>query len=244
MRSWIVGVGSGVVCATLGFAIAYGLAPQPAPAPRHECKATPRIRAQLVFRRPTPEASPAVCECEGEHLAATLCRGQLDACRQARQSVRQGWPEDAASESPEQWSRTIDEALAECELGADLEFIECSEYPCAAALRPRAAADSEKAHGMEMNRLMEAARSCAPLQQAYGFAEADHETIDVYRLDAGCGEQRENFFVMVALDRGGPAWKLLKTKKRTATQERDLNRWIYRRADDIAAKWPCDAQAG
>ena len=182
--------------------------------------------------------------CDGEHLAVTLCRGQLDACRQARQSVRQSWPEDTPSEAAEQWSRTIDEALAQCDLGAELEFIECLEYPCTAALRPAVPIASAEGHEAEMKRLMEAARGCGPLQEAYGVEAGEPDAIDVFRLDATCGDGRENFFVLTALDADGPAYELLHTKKRTDTQERDLNRWIYRRADDIAAKWPCDAQAG
>jgi hypothetical protein len=87
---------------------------------------------------------------------------------------------------------------------------------------------------------MEVARGCAPLREAFGIDETMVTgAIDVYRLDARCDGEREDFFVLAALDPEGPAYEMLNEKDRTDQEDRDFNRWLYRRADDLSAMWPC-----
>jgi hypothetical protein len=87
---------------------------------------------------------------------------------------------------------------------------------------------------------MEVARGCAPLRTSFGLQGPEHdEAIDVYRLDARCGEGRESFFVLTALAAEGPAWSLISKDGRSEEEERDLFRWLYRRADDVSGLWPC-----
>lgn len=86
---------------------------------------------------------------------------------------------------------------------------------------------------------MALARGCTPLRQAFGITpEQSKGAIDVYQLDAQCDERREKFFVLSALDPAGPAFDLL-LHGDTTEQQRDKARWIYRRADDLSAMWPC-----
>jgi len=90
-----------------------------------------------------------------------------------------------------------------------------------------------------MKRLMGATRACSPLRDAMGIPDEQiEEAVDVFRLDADCGQDREDFFVLIALDPEGEAFDLLH-RDRTDQEDRDFNRWMYRRADDLSAMWPC-----
>jgi hypothetical protein len=178
--------------------------------------------------------------CDALELRGRWCEAELDQCTRERKAVRQPWPDDETIEAPEAWSDAVEHALAECELGAELELVECSEYPCVAALRPADPALDEAAREQEMKRLIEAARACAPLRSSFGIRGPEHdEAIDVYRLDARCGEGRESFFVLSALAPDGPAHALLAKDDPSDQEERDLFRWLYRRADDVSGLWPC-----
>ena len=59
-------------------------------------------------------------------------------------------------------------------------------------------------------------------------------------LGPRCGQAREKFFVLTALAPKGPAFQRAAARDATATEERDQMRWMYRRADDLAALWPCE----
>lgn len=192
----------------------------------------------LVCARTRAAASSDAPDCSEAELRARWCEAELDAYGEQRRAVRQPWPEDATIESPEGWTQAIDEALSSCELGAELELVDCSEYPCTAALRPADTAMSSEAHEREMERLMTAVRGCEPLRRSFGIAE-DDANLDVFRLDARCGEAREAFFVLMALDPAGAAYEMMADKSRDDFEERDFNRWMYRRADDLAGMWPC-----
>lgn len=158
-----------------------------------------------------------------------------------RKAVRQPWPAGDTVESPEAWTDAVEQALAECELGAELEMVECTEYPCVAALRPADSTLDEAGREREMKRLMAAARTCAPLRASLGLEGPEHdEAIDVFRLDARCGERREPFFVLTAFAPEGPAWALVSQDHRNEIEDRDLFRWMYRRADDVSGMWPCE----
>jgi hypothetical protein len=200
-----------------------------------------RVAGSLVCASLAPgrrEDESASCEALG--LRARWCEGQLDQCTGQRKAVRQPWPEADTVEAPDAWADAVEEALAECEIGAELELVECTEYPCVAALRPADPALDEAGREQEMQRLMAAARACAPLRASLGLGGPEHdEAIDVYRLDARCGEGREAVFVLSALAPEGPAWTLLRKDPRSEHEERDLFRWLYRRADDVSGLWPC-----
>lgn len=178
--------------------------------------------------------------CEALELRTRWCEGQLDQCTRERKAVRQPWPGEESVEAPEAWSDAVEQALAECELGVELELVECTEYPCVAALRPADPGLDQAGREQEMKRLMETARACGPLRAAFGLQGPEHDkAIDVWRLDARCGEGREGFFVLSALSPEGPAWSLLEKEAKDELEERDFFRWLYRRADDVSGLWPC-----
>jgi len=88
-----------------------------------------------------------------------------------------------------------------------------------------------------MKRLMAVARACAPLRASFGLQGPEHDdAIDVYRLDARCGDRRESFFVLSAV---APR-ALLSQDDRGEIEDRDMFRWLHRRADDVSGLWPCE----
>ena len=96
-----------------------------------------------------------------------------------------------------------------------------------------------------MKSAMDAVRACGPLRDGFGVSdqattkEQVEGALDVYRLDAQCETEREKFLVLAALAPQGPAYELLHKGDTTTEEDRDLNRWMYRRADDLAALWTC-----
>lgn len=199
--------------------------------------ATRRTTSPLVCAKTRTPVFPEL-DCSEPELRARWCEAELDSCRRERRAVRREWPEAETIESPETWTQTIDEALASCEIGAELELVDCAEYPCTAALRTAKTAMTDEEHQAEMERLMIAVRGCPALRDKFGAAP-DQKNLDVFRLDARCPNGRESFFVLMALDAAGQAYELYGKDQRDDTEERDMNRWMYRRADDLAGMWPC-----
>jgi hypothetical protein len=159
--------------------------------------------------------------------------------------VRNEWPEGDTVEEPGAWSDTVEQAFAECEIPGALELIDCTEYPCTAAVRPPVPPEDPEQFKAQMTSAMNAVRACAPLREAFGVAAGEvaqqqvEAALDVYRLDAQCDGDREKFLVLMALAPEGDAYTLLHKGDTTTQEDRDLNRWMYRRADDLAALWPC-----
>ena len=241
----VIVVGAG--CGLLGYAVGTR-ATEPEP---REAKPEPTTKAEV---RPTKAARVVgglVCaarqrpirdegeDCEALELRARWCEAELANAKRERTAVRQQWPDEDSVEAAENWPDAVEAALAQCEIGAELEVVDCTEYPCTAALRPATPPPTPEAFEAEMKRLMGATRGCLPLRDAMGIPpEQADKAVDVFRLDADCGDTREDFFVMMALDPEGDAFDLLH-RDRTDQEDRDFNRWLYRRADDLSALWPC-----
>lgn len=176
---------------------------------------------------------------EALQLRARWCEGELAECRRERKAVRQPWPENDGPESPDRWADAVEAAIDACQLeDVEIELVECSEYPCAAALRPGAGVQNL---GDEQQRLQEAFRGCAPLREAMGIGESAAEAaIEVYQHDARCDDgHREDILVLSVLSPDGEAFRLLDSEAASPYEQRDLMRWLYRRADDIAGLWAC-----
>lgn len=218
---------------------------------------TPEEGMPKAVRVPEPVARGLLCVqrgqlrrpdsgCEHEQLRATWCEGQLSECERSREAVRQPWPEHQTVEDPVTWTQAVEEALVECDIaGAEVEAIDCAEYPCVAAFRPTAAGEPDSlAFSEEQERLIAAVRACAPLREAFGVQTDEQEqALDVFANDATCPDgSRADFFALMALDTQGDAYALLDDTKvdRTKREQRDLFRWLFRRGDDVAAQYPCD----
>lgn len=176
--------------------------------------------------------------CEELDLRQRWCESELAECRRERASVRQEFPEDAGIESPEQWSSSVDEAFEQCGIDAEIELVDCAEYPCTAALRSKTPLVDGPTQEREMNRLMAAARACAPLRSAFGVGEGQEDALDVFQLDAPCGGKAERFFAFMALDPKGAAYNRQRVQDDDLV-EREVMRWMYRRGDDLVGLWPC-----
>lgn len=243
----IVALGSGMIGFCVGALSTANDTPQDTSsasdvAPSEAPPAIQRMNRRLVCTSLGRRAGTEDEDCESLGLEFRWCEMELNQCLNQKDVVRQEWPESESSiEAPGQWSDAVEEALDICGVTAELELIDCSEYPCAAGLRSSTTSGDEKVQEQEMERLTKAIRSCEVLRSSFGIVGSDNEdALDIFRLDAKCGNNRENFFALVALDPGGPAYALYTNQDRSATEERDLFRWIYRRADDLSSLWPCE----
>ncbi|MBK8235277.1 MAG: hypothetical protein IPK74_06965 [Deltaproteobacteria bacterium] len=207
---------------------------EPEPA---QAQPVPRALRSLVCA-PVGRPLGRDASCEELELRQRWCESELAESRRERAAVRHEFPEPAGIESPEQWSATVDEAFEACGIDAELEVVDCAEYPCAAALRSKVPLLDGDSHEREMNRLIEAARACAPLRRAFGVGQRQDDALDVYRLDAPCGEGSERFFAFMALDPKGPAYARQRVDDDDLV-EREVMRWMYRRGDDLVGLWPC-----
>ncbi|MBX7081908.1 MAG: hypothetical protein K1X88_22070 [Nannocystaceae bacterium] len=214
----------------------------PAAAPAAEPSPGPRALRSLVCA-PVQRRASAEASCEELELRQRWCESELSECTRERSAVRHAWPEQDSIESPDRWSATIDEAFERCGIEAELEVVDCAEYPCTAALRPRAPITDGAGHEQQMNALMAAVRACAPLREAFAVGSGQDDALDVFRLDAPCGGTHERFFALLALDTRGEAF----TKQQEGEDdlvEREVMRWMYRRGDDLVGLWPCRDRAG
>lgn len=253
MRSGVLMLGSASLAVT-GFWLGWmssghaSVAPRPTPSPAPSSAGTPaaeQLRRGLLCASRGPSSAPASDECAAERLRATWCEGQLAECEHSRQAVRHPWPEEAGVEDPTEWTDAVEAALAQCEIaGVELELIDCSEYPCVAALRPEASGgpDSE-AFRAEQQRVEEEVRGCGPLRAAFGLQERSPDKgLAVFANDTVCSDgSRADFFALMALHPDGPAYDLVddEGQRRSKREERDLFRWIFRRGDDVAAAYSC-----
>ncbi len=244
-RRWTAAVGIGCVLLGLGIGrVSARGTPPPIDVERAEVPQKTnafRPKGMLCTTRTTDMEAPG---CASERLRTQWCEGQLAQCEQTRRANRHDWPEDEGIESPEAWANAVEEALDDCDVeGAEVETIECSEYPCVAALRPTVVGEpDDPAFAAAQEKLIESVRGCASLREAFGIDEETHKALDVFSNDTTCPDgTRRDFFALMALDPNGPAFELLdEERKRSKREERDLFRWLFRRGDDIAGAYPCD----
>ncbi|MFO0632671.1 MAG: hypothetical protein U0168_07475 [Nannocystaceae bacterium] len=237
----LLAVGAGAF--VLGRATAaHTAAPPPAATSDAAVTPGPRVLRSLVCA-PVQRPASAEASCDELELRQRWCESELSECTRERSAVRHPWPEDDGIESPDRWSAAIDEAFETCGIAAELEVVDCAEYPCTAALRPRAAVTDDAGHERQMNELVAAVRACAPLRQAFAVGPGQDDALDVFRLDAPCGDDHERFFALLALDTRGEAFAK-QSEQEDDLVEREVMRWMYRRGDDLVGMWPCRDGAG
>jgi hypothetical protein len=214
--------------------------PSTSPAGPGQAAATepaPRSIRSLVCA-PVRRAARVDSSCDEIELRERWCEAELADCSKQRDAVRHAWPEADTVESPERWSEVVDEAFEACGIDAELEVVDCAEYPCTAALRPKTAAADAASHEREVERLTQAVRACPQLRAAFNVGDGQDEALDVFRLDAPCGAEHERFFAFMAVDTRGEAFAKQQAEDDDIV-ERDVMRWMYRRADDLVGMWPC-----
>jgi hypothetical protein len=243
----------GVACFGMGWVSssrAAGAAAPPDSARPLDSRARPALPRGLLCARRGPSATQTRTEdCAEQRLRNTWCESQLASCEKRREQIRQDWPADPGVEDPTEWTDAVETALVECDIeGAELEVVDCTEYPCVAALRPSVSGgpDDEEFRSHQQE-LIEQLRACEPLRESFGLeGEAADKALDVFGNDTTCPNgERIDFLALMALDPSGPAYALIEDDDgRSKRQERDLFRWLFRRGDDIASVYPCDAAEG
>lgn len=201
-------------------------------------------RRGLVCVREIPSRGSAVRDDETDDEAAAMarlrlgiCEAKLDECTRAKALVRHPWPEQGAGvEDPTQFRAVVEQALADCDLDDGLEMIECSEYPCVAALRPTAGDDQAA-----LDRLNLAIDACAPLRQAFDIGDGQDDALEAHSVRIPCTHGDRVAHVLAAVSTKGEAWNAWQNRG-TGDNAIELLRWMFRRSDDVAALWNCDPE--
>ena len=199
----------------------------------------PKADPGLLCLRPGSDA-------EGEpsanlRPALRWCESRLARCEERREFRRNEWPEEDSVESSEQWTQTVNDSLAQCGIDLDFELVDCTEYPCAAAFRPPADADPSSdmfsgPYQAYRDQLEEKLAKCEPLAKAFGGSTEDGLTeAGVFAYDAPCGGEKEDMLVLSVLHAKGPA----QTQLNGPGNHNAVQRWMFRRAEDVAAGWSC-----
>lgn len=199
-----------------------------------------RLRGLVCLRPPGDEE-----EERGDDMlrpALQWCESRLERCESRGAFRRHAWPEDAAVESPEQWTEAVQSAIEQCELGIEMELVDCTEYPCVAAWRPPKAAgpgnaSSDAASDAYREELKKKLVGCAPLRAAFGVGEDAKEWASVWAYDAPCEAGNEPMVALSVLQPQGPAYATLNDDDVDHTEE--TLRWMFRRAEDVASSWRC-----
>jgi hypothetical protein len=208
-----------------------------APAPPRPPEASRRSaspsdsRLVCVDRRELPDG-----ECAGERLASSICEAQLTACAQEKSALRHKWDENGPeAEDPDRFHEIAEEALESCQLGRALEVIDCTEYPCVAALR---ASDDGRPQEVIYERLAEQVRQCPALRSAFSVGQGDDDALQVHAVTVPCGGRPETAYVLAPMDTRGAAWRAWSARGE-GDNVFEVLRWMFRRGDDVAAVWDC-----
>jgi hypothetical protein len=124
---------------------------------------TPKAVRSLICA-PVHRAATDDSSCDELELRERWCEAELADCSKQRDAVRHPWPEADGVESPGRWSEVVDTAFEACDIDAALEVIDCAEYPCTAAVRPKLAMPDAASHERELERLTQAVRACPQLR--------------------------------------------------------------------------------
>lgn len=199
--------------------------------------AMPKAVRSLICA-PVRRAANEDASCDELALRERWCEAELADCSKQRDAVRHPWPDADGVESPERWSEIVDDAFEACGIDAELEVIDCAEYPCTAAVRPKLPMPDAASHERELERLTQAVRACPQLREAFHVGPGQDDALDLFRLDAPCGDAHERFFALMAIDTQGGAFAEQQVSDDDIV-ERDVMRWMYRRGDDLVGLWPC-----
>ncbi len=196
-----------------------------------------RLREFVCVRERTSNATER--QCEAERLAALACEARLAQCTGERTAVRKSWPEHGPeSEEPEAYADILVSALEDCGLDPMLESVECTEYPCVAALR-----GDDRDPELFAEQLDQRVKACAPLRRAFGVGPEQLDALSVRPLQVSCGDQSEVMFILQTLDTRGDAWEAWESRGERDNLV-DILRWMFRRGDDVAGIWDCDVNSG
>ena len=207
---------------------------------RASSSAPPRHRVIYRYRDPAstppdmPHEEPACEQLESDYL---WCRAQLERCEHQRDYRREQWPSDAPQEEPGAWSELLERAFEECDIELGLELIDCSEYPCVAALRTGVGAGADTSEQLEQlsERVEAQLQACPVFARELGGGDPE-ELVALHSYDVLCEDGRRE--AVLGVTAAPPNSEL--AARIEGDDWNQLLRWYYRRGEDISASWACD----
>ncbi len=240
-------VATGVVILAAGFAMGRLSAPAKsvAPAADEGHRGAPRApeRSSAVEPMPPRALRPATpLRCQDAEIELRFLKAGREAKQAREQEIRRSFEDGTALEEAMRWMTLAEQVVAEClPKSSQLSFMECSEYPCVAALAGPAGASTLARDELEFTATA-ALESCTPLVDVFG---------EDYPLDAAlflpfpvsCPDgDDEHAWLLLVLDPEGDAFHDLQADPDDRLEAERINRWIYRRAHDVDRKWLCEGE--
>jgi hypothetical protein len=206
-----------VLAAGLGWLVGHAASPTPTPSPPPA--APPKVRAGVTCVDVAAPAAP----CPELEAQITTCESALAGA--GGPSLRQPFADVPESDQPGPWNDTLEAAIRDCGIPAEIVATDCDEAPCAAALRIREE-DRDRAH---------AAMEACPAWQAQGLSTA--------RLDVHCPDGSVDV-ADVAITYDDQRWKRILPG---GLEDRD-DAVAYaitfgRRAESVLQLWDCNVAA-
>ncbi|MEO0599961.1 MAG: hypothetical protein AAF211_00905 [Myxococcota bacterium] len=191
------------------------------------CATQPLTRPTVEVEEPTPV----------DDLRLSYCLARLEASLEQQRLVLRDWPEEADyyldGQHPAEWTETLDAVASDCGIRDRLVITDCTEPPCVAAFRG------------DRRSLRERLDGCSETLGPFG----DPELVDV---PVNCGDGRTESLVLLAnLGENGQDELLEGMGIEPGDSLDGLGERLFhtfriygRRADALAALWPCDAEVG
>lgn len=179
-------------------------------------------------------------DCESLRPALKWCEARLARCESRGMFRRHDWPDNTPGEHPERWTSSVRSALEACGIDLPLEVVDCTEYPCVAAVRPPPGIevgtedDEAQSYTAYRERLERQLDTCEPLQGQFGDGNSPG-LARLHRYDVPCEGGAEPMLILSVLDSEGPAYAI-----QQGTNLTEQLRWSFRRGDDLAAAWSCE----
>lgn len=168
----------------------------------------------------------AVHEADDNQARLAACQAKLADLTGPKATFVQPWPEDAGAESPEAWTRAMEQVFATCGLGLALEAVDCEEYPCTALLRGAVGEQDEA----DLSRKLD---DC-PAWQTWAAGQ-DHPRSTFQPMDLRCPDgSYQAAWVFLAMDDDGEAMAQVGDDIVSAILT------LGRRTNAVARLWRCD----
>ena len=239
----------GVSLATLGLGFGLGSLRDgegEAPAEDAPVKAEVEGEADPKPTKPEPEVparaqDPAtIALCQEAELELAFLKARRDAERDRDEDIRRDFSEGTTVEEALAWAELAESVVESClPEGLELRFVECTEYPCAAAFAGPEAVQDTAASDELVYTASVGLEACAPLRAAFGEDyPIEAATFLPFPVSCPSGED-EQAFVLMLLDPSGEAFADFHADPTDRKEVARINRWTYRRAHDVDRKWIC-----
>lgn len=233
----ILGVGALSLAAGFGAGRLSAPADEVAPATEPKPQQQPAADPPPLARSVTPASAP---HCEDAHIALRFMKASRELDQAREREIRRSFDDGSALEEAMKWMSLAEAVIAQClPESLELSFMECSEYPCVAALAGPVGASMEAQDELEFE-ANEALEACAPLVEVFGDDyPVGPASLLPFPVSCPDGED-EQAWVLLLLDPTGEAFDDLQAEPEDRVEAARINRWLYRRAHDVDHKWICE----